>query len=175
MGSLAAALNVPECARPFYQAGLRLLFSPKPPGDCLPLAWESYLAKAPASPRVVWTYAQLAADLGSAPDKSRSELFRTLARMLAWPRGSIAFFPCTCPETGSPRPELLRLGLARLGVSLVVGFGADAADIAQAACAGLPGCRTLALPQPSALCAMAEQDRAAALAPLRELVSVEPD
>ena len=139
MGSLAAVLNVPERARILHQAGLRLVLAApaRATPETLPAEWEAFLAKAPARPRVVFTYVELARDLGKDPDPARGELFRGLARHLAWPRGSIAFVPCLCPSTNRPAPDLFRLCIERLNPDCVACFGAEAVAAARAAADGL--------------------------------------
>ena len=126
MGSFGSSLNVSERLRPWFQAGVELLFrapqaavetnstQPDSPGgeavpDPLELAlssppatfappWDGYWAKACKSARVVWTYMELGLDLGGSPNAQRGRVFRTLISRTGWPAGTSAFWPMSEPS-----------------------------------------------------------------------------
>ena len=107
----------------------------------LPAAWKRILERTPTAP-LVWTYAELGADLNSpSPEggsKERSELLRALISALALPRGSSAFWPVTLEmgnapglEHDAPAPDsaCFRHGLTRIAPKAVVFFGPQASRI----------------------------------------------
>jgi hypothetical protein len=69
-----------------------------------PAAWTALWARTPKAP-LVWTYAELGADLSGQGDKARSACLRELIGSLALPRGSSAFWPISLPDSeDSPSP-----------------------------------------------------------------------
>jgi hypothetical protein len=97
-----------------------------------PAPWDLYLARAAAPSRTVWTYLELgrdmlagtagATDMGAGPEvQARRGLFRNIIQNMAWPKGSVAFWPLAAE--GDPEPELFWRGVDHLQAEAVVVFG----------------------------------------------------
>jgi hypothetical protein len=69
----------------------------EPDANRWPAAWADLWARTPKAP-LIWTYAELGADLSGQGDKARSACLRELIGSLALPRGSSAFWPIALPE-----------------------------------------------------------------------------
>ncbi len=55
--------------------------------------WTTYLQRLPQPCATIWTYWELGADLSFEPHQGRRAIFARLIRKLAWPKGSVGFFP----------------------------------------------------------------------------------
>ncbi len=149
MGLHESILNVPERLRIWHQAGVRHFFlSPRetPPAqtepDCAPTGdpgddpsawpepWATYFAKAPASPKIVITYAELGLDMSGQGDSRRGGIWRKLIAALGLSgRHAVAFWPMALPESGvsAPNESMFLAGLKRLNPDVLAVFGAKAA------------------------------------------------
>jgi hypothetical protein len=61
-----------------------------------PAVWQERLQKTKAAP-IICTYWELGLDLCGAPDSKRRELFQALLRDLAYPPGTLSFWPLALP------------------------------------------------------------------------------
>jgi len=94
-------------------------------GDAWPAPWDTYLQRIRKPAEVVFTYWDLALDLGSSPDAQRRDLWKRMLTGLAWPPGTVAFWPVCVAESGSvlAKPALFWRGVAEFGAQTVVVFG----------------------------------------------------
>jgi len=90
-----------------------------------PAPWGTYLQRVHKTAEVVFSYWELAQDLGDAPDPDRRDLWRRLLAGLAWPAGTVAFWPVCAPESGTllAKPALFWRGVVESGVQTVAVFG----------------------------------------------------
>ncbi len=153
MGLDLRELTIPLRSLSLYQAGVRHLLDfpkqrvhPPPSSDSahksaegkpspqlgesnsFPTPWADLWVKLHPPYAMVWTYWQLAEDLGGRPDAQRRQLFRTILSKLGWPRGSVAFWPLSAYDG---RDHQIRLDLFWSGVQviqaqIVVVFGVPA-------------------------------------------------
>lgn len=139
-----------ESLRPWRQAGLEFFLlegavstlaqpqqatsaakkpAPKPP--VWPEPWLA-LAKSLCRPaRTVWTYPELGLDLGGQADPDRRRRLTELIRRLAWPKGSITYWPHAVWSGQDMVPDLAIFwqGLERIKPDLLVLFGQDMAKL----------------------------------------------
>lgn len=97
----------------------------------LPEVWQTMLPRFSAAP-IIWTYAELGADLLGKGDGRRGDILRRMLRALKLPRGSSAFLPLNIPGA-SPQQEKHEEGvfltlLEWLGTKAVVIFGQGGLD-----------------------------------------------
>ncbi len=90
--------------------------------------WRRYRSKLKVPSRTIWTYFELGQDMGDAPDDERRALFRRIMEALAWPPGSIGFWPVAfqCRGRLEPRRELFLRGMREAGAHTAVCFGPSA-------------------------------------------------
>ncbi|MCF8109596.1 MAG: hypothetical protein K9J81_11470 [Desulfohalobiaceae bacterium] len=105
MGLDLSELDLPPVLHAWYRLGLTALLEAKPPetetgqargtGTCadLPQPWRSIAQEHPAPCATLWTYWQLAGDLGSKASPERTLLFRNIRKALGWPQADIVFWP----------------------------------------------------------------------------------
>ncbi|MFW5489413.1 MAG: hypothetical protein ACNI3A_13515 [Desulfovibrio sp.] len=55
--------------------------------------WTTYLQRVPQPCETIWTYWELGGDLSFEPHQGRRNIFARLIQKLAWPKGSVGFFP----------------------------------------------------------------------------------
>ncbi len=141
-------LKLPEGLRPWHTAGLRYLFpdstadtaensptvaavnapdlSPNPelPADIL----QQLHAKVCVPSYSVWTYWELGEDFLQTPSMERRSCLAALMRSLAWPKGSITFWPVAVPIEGSVQTfvPLFWQTVATIQAPLVAVFGSKA-------------------------------------------------
>lgn len=74
---------------------------------------------------MVFTYWDLALDLGSSPDPARRDLWKRMLKGLDWPQGTVAFWPVCAVESGAAlaKPVLFWRGVAEIGADTVAVFG----------------------------------------------------
>lgn len=143
----------------------------------LPPPWDAYLQRACKSPQVVFTYWGLHEDLGATPSTARRAIWARLLKRLAWPSGSVAFWPVCEPSGASvlARRDLFWRGVAEFGAHTVVVFGREAfmalfPDRPFACRAfAMHGLRFIVLPDPALLVA---EDRQAMIQVVRALEAV---
>ncbi|MFO7802241.1 MAG: hypothetical protein R6V55_08115 [Desulfovermiculus sp.] len=153
MGLDLRELTIPMRTLGLYQAGLCYLLdspgqrvhpptSPEPadksaeskpvpqPGESspFPTPWADLWVKLHPPYAMVWTYWQLAEDLGGSPDAQRRQLFRTILSKLGWPRGSVAFWPLSAYDGHDHhlRLDLFWSGVQAIQAQIVVVFGTPA-------------------------------------------------
>ena len=99
--------------------------SPPQSGPDWSSIWRRYRSKLMVPSRTLWTYHELGLDMGDAPDDERRALFQRIMRALAWPPGSIGFWPVAFQFRGSlePRRELFLRGMREAGAHTAVCFG----------------------------------------------------
>lgn len=101
-----------------------------PTSASLPEPWAGLVASVGSPLRCVWTYAELALDLGPSPCSARRTLWRNMLTQLAWPKNSVLFMPYAvsrdekCEERCAHFWEAVR----RLKPKCVVVFGKPALD-----------------------------------------------
>jgi hypothetical protein len=150
MGLDLYEINIPRQYLPLYQAGIVYLFPQRtcePPAEkdvalsdyslgdpkkdqaeSYPPPW-SHLWKNLRPPyTMVWTYWQLAQDLGPASDRERTQLLKTILAKLCWPKGSVAFWPISSFDGHRhfPDHEIFWSGVQELQAQMVVVFGTAA-------------------------------------------------
>ncbi|GAB7079466.1 hypothetical protein JCM14635_11390 [Megalodesulfovibrio paquesii] len=78
-------------------------------------------------PHMVWTYFSLGRDLLGDPHPGRRMVLRNVLQALAWPAGSVAFWPLAVPEAGryAINIRLFWRGLRLFGSKIVCCFGED--------------------------------------------------
>lgn len=108
---------------PAHQAMLQGMALAQDPGWESP--WDGFRSRIHKPAKVVFTYWDLAHDLGDAPDAERRGLWKRILGSLAWPSGVVAFWPVCSPQEGSLRakPALFWRGVAELGASTIAVFG----------------------------------------------------
>lgn len=76
----------------------------------------------------VWTYWELGEDLLGTPSQERRSALAGLMRELAWPKGSITFWPVAVPLEGGLRPFAadFRQAVNRIKPKLIIVFGKQA-------------------------------------------------
>lgn len=87
--------------------------------------WPAFLAKAPRNSLSIWTYPELASDWTVSPHEDRKRLWMTLIKALAFPKGSLGFFPfALAGEANQGRAAMeFYLGIARIAPRSIVYFG----------------------------------------------------
>ena len=118
-------LRIAEDFRPFFGAGLSTVLDPARANDW-PAPWDVYWSKAKPAP-LVFTYAELGEDLGENPSPDRRRLLGALIGKLAWPKGTITFWPTRTPGA-NPDPTLFLRGVRRLGGRAVCCFGSSSIE-----------------------------------------------
>ncbi|EPR44014.1 hypothetical protein dsx2_1942 [Desulfovibrio sp. X2] len=94
-------------------------------GQPWPAPWDGYLQRVRKPARVVFSYWDLFQDLGPEPSRERRDVWRRLLEKLAWPAGTVAFWPL-CEPSGQAvlaKPALFWRGVAELQAATVVLFG----------------------------------------------------
>ncbi len=91
----------------------------------LPPALKAYFSRLTIPAFSLWTYWDLAEDLGEAPDTSRQTLIKNILHALAWPAGSSVFWPLSRLEKGTiiADLELFTLGVQTITPVYVFCFG----------------------------------------------------
>ncbi len=150
MGLDLYEINIPRQYLPLYQAGIVYLFPQrtsepleekdvapsgcglgnqnKGPAENYPPPW-SFLWKNLWPPyTMVWTYWQLAQDIGPAPNRERTQLIKTILAKLCWPKGSVAFWPISSFDGHRhiPDQDMFWSGVQKLHAQIVVVFGRTA-------------------------------------------------
>lgn len=82
-----------------------------------PAPWDAYWSKVNPMSQTVWTYRDLAVDLSGQPDPERRNLLSRLIKSLAWPGGSITFWPYSVLH--GDRPLRCSFSLFWRGVSII--------------------------------------------------------
>lgn len=120
------------------QPGLASGPQPGPAGGMADLAaawpapWQALLARTRPSP-ILWTYAELGADLHGRGIPERSDCLKNIIRQLQLPKGSSTFWPLAldmCAPGASASPEFVQ-GLALLKPQAVILFGGGDALLSQ--------------------------------------------
>lgn len=94
--------------------------------------WKLYWSMVQWPAATMWTYWELGVDmgasLGAVPDPARKELLGKFITHLAWPKGSVAFFPVAGLEAGElvARPRYFRTAAERANATGVACFGGRA-------------------------------------------------
>jgi len=93
-----------------------------------PEPWNSFLAKTPQNPSVIWTYMELGLDLGGQSDPKRSGVLKNLIAHLKWPKGTTAFWPVAALADGALQPDnrMFWKGWEQLKTPYIVCFGQEA-------------------------------------------------
>jgi len=89
------------------------------PVEAWPAAWADLLHKTPKTPRILWSYPELAGDMSGRGDKTRSAALRKLLADIGFPPGSHAFWPLFGPD-GEHSPAFFFSGISVLRPSLAV-------------------------------------------------------
>lgn len=94
----------------------------------LPPPWDTYLQHVCKSPRVIFTYWELHEDLASSPSAARRAIWARLLKHLAWPSGTVAFWPVCESVQGAVRArrDLFWRGVSEFAADTVVVFGRKA-------------------------------------------------
>lgn len=142
--------------------------------------WSIYLQRVSKSPKVVFTYWELHEDLGDSPSAARRAIWARLLKHLAWPVGTVAFWPVCEPtqDTVRARRDLFWRGVSEFGAGTVAVFGRrafmalfpDRPFVCRAFTVG--GLRIIPLPEPDLLVA---EDRQAMGLVVRGLESLRFD
>ena len=161
-------LNIKEGLRPWEQAGLKFLLINRPVRELAksaprqterdehdppeqtslwPEPWASLFKAVRRPARTVWTYMELGLDLSGSPDPARRETLLKLTSALAWPKGSIAYWPLAVPKDGNLAPDktLFLKGAMAIRARLIVCFGRKAAEIIEVSESSFP--KILVLPE----------------------------
>ena len=161
-------LNIKESLRPWEQAGLEFLLINRPvrglatsaakPADIGESGppeqtslwlepWGSLFKSVRRPARTVWTYMELGLDLSGNPDPVRRETLLKLTSALAWPKGSITYWPLAVPKDGNLAPDknLFHKGAMAIRARLIVCFGRNAAEIIEVQESSFP--KILVLPE----------------------------
>lgn len=90
--------------------------------------WDTYLQRVCKSPRVVFTYWELHEDLGNSPSAARRAIWTRLLKHLAWPSGTVAFWPVceSVQDAVRARRDLFWRGVSEFAADTVVVFGRKA-------------------------------------------------
>ncbi|MFW6324204.1 MAG: hypothetical protein ACOC0U_03995 [Desulfovibrionales bacterium] len=85
------------------------------------------MSRIPPSPLTLWTYYELGLDLGGRPEKKRKELLSSMIGSLAWPKGSIFFWPCSALQGDSLvlRKNIFWEGIGKIRPHYCVLFGGE--------------------------------------------------
>lgn len=131
-----ATFGLNECQRVFFTAGIRHILRPsivhvsreKTQGvspEELPDAYRKLLKNTEPGCATLWTYAELGPDLMGNASADRSRLLKNIIGNLAWPKGSISFWPFTVAENGRQllKPDIFWLGVQALAPRSVIVFG----------------------------------------------------
>ncbi|GAB6037835.1 hypothetical protein JCM15519_23940 [Fundidesulfovibrio butyratiphilus] len=130
-----AAFGLNECQRVFFSAGIRYMFRPPSDNisretfqearvDDLPKEFRKLLENTEPGCTTLWTYAELGQDLMGLGSANRSRVLKQLIQALAWPKGSICFWPFTLWKDESLlfQPDIFLLGLHTLVPRAIVYF-----------------------------------------------------
>ena len=150
LGSFAAPVDLPEHLRPWSLSGLDFLFLPgglpapapqvpNQPFDSLavpdsgskplwPEPWAKLASRVRTRPRVIITYASLAADLAGNADPERRKLFQNVLAYLSWPPGTPLFWPVLMDQSpqasGFFAADVFAQGVRHFDVAHIAAFGA---------------------------------------------------
>jgi len=156
LGSLAAAVDLPEPLRPWALAGVELLYLPdglplpsaspapapseaapeRPHADAdWPEPWAGLARRARSRPRVIITYDALYADMTGQADQARRKVFHSVLAYLAWPPGTTLFWPvCADRDIGGCNAgDVFAQGVAHFDIAHIAAFGGRSLEL----------CRTL--------------------------------
>ena len=89
-----------------------------------PAPWNAHLRRVKPNTTAIWTYWELAHDLGSAPSGARRELWGSLLR--EQPSSSVvSFWPLSVEQDGdvAAAREMFWRGVRHIGAPLVIAFG----------------------------------------------------
>jgi hypothetical protein len=199
LGSLAAAVDLPEPLRPWALAGVELLYLPdglpqtqpvaagdyvpgpvfteRPRSDAAwPEPWGGLARRARTRPRVIITYDTLYEDMTGAGDPIRRKVFHSVLSYLAWPAGTSLFWPvCAAQEgagAGVDAAAVFAQGVAHFDIGHIAAFG----DRATTICRKLfpqdeakPSVVVHSLPAPDALAGLLPHELQRKLAGLKAL------
>ena len=154
LGSFAAPVDLPEHLRPWSLSGLDFLYlpgglphgaqhsvnaAPNQVADSAtdpaagrpaswPEPWAMLAARVRTPPRVIITYASLAADLTGNADPERRKLFQTVLAYLSWPQGTTLFWPVLMDQSpqdsGFFAADIFAQGVRHFEVAHIAAFGA---------------------------------------------------
>lgn len=99
----------------------------------LPPSLQTYFSRLTVPSFSLWTYWDLAVDLGDSPNKGRQDLVKKMRQALAWPAGSSVFWPISRLEGGQVVADLDLFAFGVRTITPVYIF-----------CFGEQGCRLLA-------------------------------
>ena len=120
--------NTPEVSPEASSPASVPTFSPIS-SEVWPHPWDRFRDERLTRPsHSIWTYLTLGADMGGNPDPERRRVLKQIIPALAWPEGSIAFWPLAVLEEGylCENTALFRQGTEYAHASHVVCFGEEA-------------------------------------------------
>ncbi len=138
-----------------------------------PEPWRSIAIRIRTTPKIIFTYAELTADVTGNADPVRRKLFQSILGYTAWPQGTCLFWPCLdLPGAPALAKNIFLNGVLQFGVAHIACFGSEAARLATALFQpgdGRPDVLVHSLPAPEALTGLLPHELHRAVALLKEL------
>lgn len=108
---------------------------PTPSPQAWPAPWSTLAARVKTPPRVIITYASLADDVSGTADPVRRKLFQSVLGYLAWPQGTILFWPLYFAKGADPghhfATDLFAEGVRHFSVRHLLCFGGAVSERAK--------------------------------------------